>query len=133
MSKPVERTDSWCKFYDFESAKKRPADPNVPWGYVMTIPNYRDGMEIEPEGYVVRTKLCKAKKLLLLQVVTGRNWFCEGRIYGTTIQFPKGSAQNTAQKEEKLGQPKKRKKGKKHSNKRRKRKKRYFNIRNLSC
>lgn len=99
----------------------------------MTIPNYRDGMEIEPEGYVVRTKLCKAKKLLLLQVVTGRNWFCEGRIYGTTIQFPKGSAQNTAQKEEKLGQPKKRKKGKKHSNKRRKRKKRYFNIRNLSC
>lgn len=110
--RPVTKDDKWCKFRKDENP-----NPEAPYGWIMEIPNYRDGMKIEPFGCVVRSKVFQ--KTLMLQIVIGKKQNGEGRLYGITMQLPGDSVA-----QEKSKRTKKVQKGKK----RMKKKRRYLNI-----
>lgn len=62
--RPVTKKDKWCRFLTrFESKFNNEA----PYGYLVTIPNYFDGMELELNGHIIKNCLCD--EVLLLQIV----------------------------------------------------------------
>ena len=111
--RPVTKDDKWCKFRKDENP-----NPEAPYGWIMVIPDFCDGMKIEPSGYVVRSKVFQ--KTLMLQIVAGKGQNCEGRFYRTTMQLPGDSVAQ---------QKKKKTKKAKKNKKRMKKKRRYLNIR----
>ena len=65
--RPVTRNDKWCIF-------TRYPNPNAPYGYIVSIPNYSKNMELDLKGTIVRTKLIR--KVWHLQFLeTARNKF----------------------------------------------------------
>lgn len=61
--RPVTKKDSWC----VRSAKKKEGE-EAPWGYVVTVPIPKKGVDLKRiDGSVVRTK--KRGKFFLLQVI----------------------------------------------------------------
>lgn len=57
--RPVTRNDKWCHL-------KKGKDPNAPYGYIITIPNYTNKMRLSL-GCIIRSRLFK--NTLYLQVV----------------------------------------------------------------
>ena len=78
--RPVTKNDKWCRF---QSRFKSQPNPEAPYGYLVTIPNYFNGMELDLNGYVIKSRLFMGT--LYLQVATGKNYLGDGRNYCTTI------------------------------------------------
>lgn len=80
VRRPVTKDDKWCKFPDPNYEEK--LDPSAPYGYLVVIPSYCHGMELDLDGYIIKSRLFK--KTLFLQVVmaTPRG---NGRRYSTEI------------------------------------------------
>ena len=78
--RPVNKDDKW---YKFQNRFKSQPSPEAPYDYLVTIPNYFNGMELDLNGYVIKSRLFMGT--LYLQVATGKNYLSDGRNYCTTI------------------------------------------------
>lgn len=63
--RPVTPEDTWCRFQQYENI-----DENAPYGHLITIPNYKNGMEIDINGYVIKTRLFKGTLYLQVRLCT---------------------------------------------------------------
>lgn len=79
-ARPVTRDDKWCRFPDPKYEGK--LNPRAPYGYLVIIPSYSNGMELDVEGYIIKSRLFK--KTLFLQVVMATT-LGNGRRYSTEI------------------------------------------------
>lgn len=85
-ARPVTRDDKWCsKWCRFPDPKyEGKLNPRAPYGYLVIIPSYSNGMELDVEGYIIKSRLFKGT--LFLQVATGKTNFASGRNYCTEIK-----------------------------------------------
>ena len=77
--RPVTKEDKWCRFLTkFEGE----LNSEAPYGYLVTIPKYFDGMELELEGRIIKNRLCDGN--LLLQIIKDEKNLCNA-FYGISI------------------------------------------------
>lgn len=96
-TRPVTRDDKWCRFPDPKYERK--LNPRAPYGYLVVIPSYSNGMELDVQGYIIKSRLFKGT--LFLQVATSKTNFVSGRNYCTEIktrQFVKKNGRKRSKK-----------------------------------
>ena len=103
--RPVTKADKWCRFR--LRLKEEDLKIEAPYGYIVVIPNYYNGMELNVDGIIIKNRLFKGQ--LYLQIITKRS-----RNYSTIVKTIPGVKRKN----------KKRKQSKKVTL-------RYMNIRNL--
>lgn len=103
--RPVTKADKWCRFR--LRLKEEDLHIEAPYGYIVVIPNYYNGMELNVDGIIIKNRLFKGQ--LYLQIITKRS-----RNYSTIVKTIPGVKRKN----------KKRKQSKKVTL-------RYMNIRNL--
>ena len=103
--RPVTKADKWCRFR--LRLKEEDLRIEAPYGYIVVIPNYYNGMELNVDGIIIKNRLFKGQ--LYLQIITKRS-----RNYSTIVKTIPGVKRKN----------KKRKQSKKVTL-------RYMNIRNL--
>ncbi len=103
--RPVTKADKWCRFR--LRLKEEDLQIEAPYGYIVVIPNYYNGMELNVDGIIIKNRLFKGQ--LYLQIITKRS-----RNYSTIVKTIPGVKRKN----------KKRKQSKKVTL-------RYMNIRNL--
>ena len=80
--RPVTRDDKWCRFPNPKYEGK--LNPKAPYGYLVVIPSYSNGMELDVKGYIIKSRLFKGT--LFLQVARGKTNLGSGRDYCTEIK-----------------------------------------------
>lgn len=63
--RPVTLEDTWCHFQKYENV-----DENAPYGHIIMIPNYKNGMKIDINGYVIKSRLFKGTLYLQVRLCT---------------------------------------------------------------
>ena len=69
--RPVTKEDKWCRFLTRFEGK---LNSEAPYGYLVTVPKYFDGMELELEGRIIKNRLCDGN--LLLQIIKDEKNLC---------------------------------------------------------
>lgn len=70
--RPVTKVDRWCRFKSRLTQEQLQSE--APYGYVVTIPKYRNGMGLEVDGIIIKDKVFKGQLYLQVIMRKSRNY-----------------------------------------------------------
>ena len=70
--RPVTKADRWCRFKSRLTQEQLQSE--APYGYVVTIPKYRNGMGLDVDGIIIKDKVFKGQLYLQVIMRKSRNY-----------------------------------------------------------